>query len=263
MSAVRDLLQEVVAATKTIRAVSSIQVESIQARSTLRELASRYFEQVRPEATGFNFDCSSLDATFEGLHSGSHGRPPKTRILDLLKKAKEGLVKLDAASVARPTQSRPSHYTSTDDLVISSLNDVCPSAGRAYQQALLDLATQDRLSWRGPATDLREALRETLDVLAPDDEVKAMPGFKLEGEARRPTMKQKVRFVLRSRGFPSGAMATPEHAVNGVEEIVGGLTRSIYDRSSISTHTATSRKEVVTVLNWVRMVLCELLEIPL
>lgn len=56
----------------------------------------------------------------------------------------------------------------------------------AYQQALLDLATPDRLSWRGPATDLREALRETLDVLAPDDEAKAMPGFKLEGEHLHP-----------------------------------------------------------------------------
>lgn len=76
-------------------------------------------------------------------------------------------------------------------------------------------------------------------------------------------MKQKVRYVLKSRGTPSGAMETPESAVVGVEDFVGGLTRSVYTRSSVSTHTATTQAEASRVLAWVRLVLCELLEIPL
>lgn len=99
-------------------------------------------------------------------------------------------------------------------------------------------------------------------MLAPDDDVAKEPGFKLEKDAHRPTMKQKVRFILKIRGTPSGAMATPENAVQGIEEILGGLTRSVYNRSSISTHTATDKKEVIRVHVWVRLVLCDLLEVP-
>ena len=91
----------------------------------------------------------------------------------------------------------------------------------------------------------------------------ASAGFKLEGDAKRPTMKQKVRYVLKNRGVPSGAMGTPESAVVGVEEFVGGLTRSVYTRSSVSAHTATTRAEASRILAWVRLVICELLEIPL
>lgn len=139
---------------------------------------------------------------------------------------------------------------------------MCPSAGAAYSQAMEDLSAQTRESWRGPATDLREALRETLDVLAPDQEVQNAPGFKLERETRGPTMKQKVRYILKSRGTPSGAMTAPESAVQGIEDIVGGLTRSVYTRSNISTHTSTDKNEVIRVHAWVRLVFCDLLEVP-
>jgi hypothetical protein len=57
-------------------------------------------------------------------------------------------------------------------------------------------------------------------------------------------------------------MATPESAVQGIEDILGGITRSVYSRTSISTHTATDKKEVVRVHAWVRLVLCDLLEVP-
>jgi hypothetical protein len=37
---------------------------------------------------------------------------------------------------------------------------------------------------------------------------------------------------------------------------------SVYNRSSLSTHTATGKKEVIRVHAWVRLVLCDLLEVP-
>ena len=109
---------------------------------------------------------------------------------------------------------------------------------------------------------MREALRETLDTMAPDAEVTAMPGFKLEKDTHGPTMKQKVRYILKKREMNSGAMAAPEKAVEGIEDIVGGVMRSVYKRSSLSTHTATSKDEVLRVHAWVRLVFCDLLEIP-
>jgi hypothetical protein len=75
-------------------------------------------------------------------------------------------------------------------------------------------------------------------------------------------MKQKVRYMLNKRETPHGAMAAPETAVQGIEQIVGGMTRSVYNRTSISTHTATNKKEVIRVHAWVRLVFCELLEVP-
>ena len=99
-------------------------------------------------------------------------------------------------------------------------------------------------------------------MLAPDDEVTKETGFKLEKDAHRPTMKQKVRYILKKRGIPHGAMAAPESAVQGIEEILGGITRSVYNRTSISTHTATDKNEVIRVHAWVRLVLCDLLEVP-
>ena len=90
-----------------------------------------------------------------------------------------------------------------------------------------------------------------------------MEGYKPEPEAKRPTMRQKVRFILKNRGMSSGQIAAPEDAVKGVEEMLGGLTRSVYTRSSVSTHTPTSRKEVVTLHSYVRVVMSELLEVPI
>jgi hypothetical protein len=69
------------------------------------------------------------------------------------------------------------------------LQDICPTAAAAYSQAFEGLRAETRESWRGPATDLRESLRGTLDILAPDADAMAPPGFKLEKDAHRPTMR--------------------------------------------------------------------------
>jgi hypothetical protein len=100
-----------------------------------------------------------------------------------------------------------------------------------------------------------------LDHLAPDTEVVEMPGYRQEPDAKGPTMKQKVRFVLRSRGTPKAAAATAETATDAVEAALGTFVRSVYTRSSVSTHTPTDRGEVARVADLVRVVLCEMLEI--
>ena len=56
---------------------------------------------------------------------------------------------------------------------------------------------------------------------------------------------------------------TPRECCTRNREYVGGLTRSVYTRSSVSTHTPTERIEITRVHAWVWVVLCELLELPL
>lgn len=260
MTAVADLLSALDALRKVLAAVSARQVASAAIKGQMHDVASQYFSSVQP--TLHNVDTGELNQLFQTLHASSRVRPSTQKCRDIVKNARKLLVALEGQTLITPRRSKPSYSSPADELIVSTLNELCPSASLAYQQALLDISGVDRLSWRGPATDLREALRETLDVLAPDADVMSTPGFKLEGAAKRPTMKQKVRFVLKNRGMPSGAIETPESAVAGIEDLVGGLTRSVYTRSSVSTHTATTRAEAARVLAWVRLVICELLEIP-
>ena len=205
----------------------------------------------------------NLDRIFQELHSISRKNPSKNKCLELLKSAKRLLVECEGATILQSSRHHAGHKSPADELIVATLDEICPTASLAYQQALADLNQEQRLSWRGPATDLREALRETLDILAPDNDIEASPNFKLEQDAKRPTMKQKVRYILKNRGINSGAFAPPENAVQGIEEVIGSLTRSVYTRSSVSTHTSTDRSEVARVHAWVRLVLCELLELPL
>lgn len=261
MKPVAILLNELDALRKSLAGVSAQQIGSSAIKSHMHEIASQYFSAVQPAIQ--DSETGELNQVFQTLHASSRIHPSTQRCRELVKVARRLLVAVEGKTLAQPVKPKPELTSPTDQLIIASLNDLCPAASLAYQQALLDLSGGDRLSWRGPSTDLREALRETLDVLAPDAAVIASPGFKLEGDAKRPTMKQKVRYVLKNRGVASGAMETPESAVVGVEEFVGGLTRSVYTRSSVSTHTATTRTEATRVLAWVRLVICELIEIPL
>jgi hypothetical protein len=148
-----------------------------------------------------------------------------------------------------------------DRRIVETLRGLVPGAALAYEQALIDLASVDRLSWRWPATDFREALRETLDHLAPDADVMAQPGFKLEPNTTVPTMKQKTRFVLRKRRIQRSKIEASETAVEAIDTAVGAFVRSVYTRSSTSTHTATDRDEVIRIREFVRVALGEVLEI--
>jgi Predicted pPIWI-associating nuclease len=91
--------------------------------------------------------------------------------------------------------------TPIERLIVETLSRIVPAAAASYQQCLLDLGGPSRYSYRGIAHELREILRETLDYLAPDADVMASTGFKLEEDQERPTQRQKALHILRSRSF--------------------------------------------------------------
>jgi len=180
----------------------------------------------------------------------------------LLAELKEGLIVLDALLLANVSMPRIAQRTDASDLrILETLRMLAPSAALSYQQAMIDLESNERLSWRGPATDLRECLRESLDHLAPDTEVKVAPGYRQEPETSGPTMKQKVRFILRNRGVSKAVSGPAEAATDAVEEALGTFVRTVYTRSSVSTHTPTDRQEVERIADLIRVVLREILEI--
>ena len=150
-------------------------------------------------------------------------------------------------------------HTEEDEKILQKLDVLVPSAALSYKQAILDLADDSRVSFRGPALELREALREILDHLAPDSEVTAGPGYMQEKDRSGPTMKQKVRFIMKKKGKRSSSEA-PEQTVTAFEEAIAGLTRAVYDRSSKATHVAGERQAVVQLRRYVVAIFHEIIE---
>ena len=118
-----------------------------------------------------------------------------------------------------------------------------------------------RFSYRGTASELREVLRETLDIPAPDDDIAKQSWFKLETNCTGPTMKQKVRFILSSRGKSKAQRALPEKSIDLVENLCGDVARAVYTRASTSTHVQTTKQEVQQMKRYLDAVLFDVLEI--
>jgi hypothetical protein len=251
---------------KKIKAASNVQIFSTTLKGEMAALTAEYFTSFRPAAVGAGAPAEELaeaDRLFKSLHELSHKNPSKTKCDGVCKDARKALVALEGGRLQSSGVTPGVRISKSDELIVSSLKEVCPSAAAAYEQALHDLQGSERLSWRGPATDMREALRETLDALAPDAEVENMSGYRPEPDTRRPSMRQKAKYILKSREMVSNQIALSETAITHIEDAVSGITRSVYVRSNISTHTPTSRDEVARLHGWVRLVMCDLLSLPI
>jgi hypothetical protein len=263
-SQITDMLAEIELQRKAINAISGPQVHSRRERDKCRSLVERYFSDVRPSLeayAGEDSDVAKLDTCMQQLLQISHKNSATSKYKTAIKDIKKHLVLLDARLVAAPPRSIGAGRPVVDDRIVDTLQVLLPSAAASYEQALIDLSQSARLSWRGPATDLREALRETLDHLAPDNDVVGSVGYKPEKDTSGPTMKQKVRYILSSRSVGKSMSAPTIDATRAIDEALGAFVRSVYTRSNVSTHTSTSRDEALRVLDLVRVVMSELLEV--
>jgi hypothetical protein len=151
--------------------------------------------------------------------------------------------------------------TPDENKLLKAIEQLVSSASVSYRQALADLQDDKRISFRGPALELREVLREILDHMAPDNEVVASPGFQLDKGRPGPTMKQKVRYVLKKRGDGRTKASSPEDSASAIDAMIGELTRSAYDLGSLATHVASERRQVVQVKRYIEAVLHDILQI--
>jgi hypothetical protein len=259
---VRTLMQCVHRLDKDVRPLKGKQVFKAAIRQSAKDIVDGYFREHREPLVVCGLgNVSDVDAGMHRLLETAQRHSTAATYRSALKELDRQLHQAERQALLVGSGSHIDHHEPVDQLILATLSGLLPSAARSYEQALADLKATNRLSWRGPATDLREALRETLDHLAPDDEVTKAPGFKPEKDSTGPTMKQKVRHILRKRGVGKSAMQSPEAATQAVDEIVGTFVRGVYTRSSISTHTPTDRMEILRIRDWVRVALCELLEV--
>jgi hypothetical protein len=258
-----DLIAVIESNKREVRKSSGKQIFSEAIKRKIRATADSYFKDIKPAATEAGVKTSAeCDEVWQKIRALTHKNAAKTTYLSALDQAKKELIELDGHLALGPTTgSARTLFDSSDNEILSTLQKILPSAAAAYKEALTDLSDNGRHSYRGPATDLRECLRETLDHLAPDEEVTGAPGFKLGKDASGPTMRQKVRYILSNRNKSKAQIAPSEAAVQIVDEIVGTFVRAVYSRSNVSTHTPTKRDEVLRLRHFVRLALMEILEV--
>jgi len=126
-----------------------------------------------------------------------------------------------------------------DDQVVEALEKLGPELASCYRQGILDLLDPHRVSYVGPASELREVLSWVLHKLAPDDAVKASEGWKPETKDNRPTRRQRSEFILKTklRANP-GCRRTLENLTTGLD----GLAGDLYERASKTTHTTSGER---------------------
>ena len=243
------------------------QVQAISIKNASKKLVNEFFDVGRPAFRSQGLDDESLvglDKWMQELLSHTQKASLKTNYTRTLKAIQQELNGIEVALLTASSTSHasgPARLDGKEARIATTLSSLVPSAGLSYEQACLDLRDASRRSYRGAATELRESMREVLDHLAPDSDVTGQRDFKLDPDHKKPTMKQKVRFILASRGKGRSQTAPAESSTSIVEEGVGALARSVYDRSSLSTHVGTSRQEVQQIKAYVDVVLGELLEI--
>ncbi len=261
---VQKLREAVQVLERRLLRVRAVHVNTRKVKDLFRSLARIYFGEWRPSLVAHLGSDEELSQVDFGIQEFVRLAQVRSRVSDYrtnLSSLKRVIGDLELttlqprASVALPPV--PSHHKR----ILESLLKISVAAASSFEQGLLDLQSGGRKSWRGTTVEFREALRETLDTLAPDDAVTGQPGFKLEPDAKGPTMKQKAVFILRSRRLKDPQLKSFTDAINVIEELIGKLVRSVYTRSSLAVHVADSKDEARKVRDYVTLVLGELLEV--
>jgi hypothetical protein len=263
ISTLEQVARDTSAMAAAIQSCRTKRVPSETIQPTARAIARAYFEFVRPElkvVQGREVLVDEIDFLVQEILELSSEPQEKRRYIRLLKDLapdwSEAMIDLMKARGARRLI-----LSATEGAILETLSKMLPPSAAAYEQALWDIQGDSRVSWRGPANELREVLREVMDHLAPDEKVMASPGYQPEAGRPTPTQKQKVRFILRARNSGAAAVTVAEGSLDAVQEAVAVLARSTYTRSNVSTHTATGGAEIRNMKRYVDALLGELLEI--
>jgi len=256
----------------TINRSRAVNINSSTLRSQARQAAQVFFRNIRPELRKFLITAEllvALDQDMQRLFHLSLGQNAKTSYQGILNNLKPILNSIaidrelsfsNEASLAEApgTVTLSKH----EKLIYDSIEKLVPSAARSYRQAILDLSEDTRTSYRGAANELREALREVLDFLAPDNEVAASQGFQFEDKQTTPSRKQKAYFVLKARRMSKKAIRAPQELIELIETQVAIVISAAFGRTNVASHIQTERIEVQRVKQYTDIILSELLSLP-
>lgn len=128
----------------------------------------------------------------------------------------------------------------------------------SLEQALRDLNDHTRLSYIGPAGEVREVLRAAAQLLAPDEEVRKQPWFVgiKQGAKVNPSQAERIRYAVQARG---GNREQSRDIDELIDQLVAQVGRQTYSSGSAALHAGTVQEKVRKLTGWVFAVLDELL----
>ena len=128
----------------------------------------------------------------------------------------------------------------------------------SLEQALRDLNDPSRLSYVGPAGEVREVMRAAIQLLAPDEEVRAQKWFVgiKQGDKVNPSQAERTRYAVQSRRGNPDQLKELDALVDA---LVGKIGRETYASSSKAFHAGTAQEDVWKLTGWVFSVLDEVL----
>lgn len=227
-----------------------------------------YFQNVKPALNRLEVTAATLehlDSEMQdliGLAAGKNGKSSYQKLIRAIKgRRREIETGLEFLIGAETPVVAPVQMGNVEAAVLRTLESMLPATAVSYKQALLDIQDADRVSYRGTAAEIREVVREVLDHLAPGEAVTGAPGYKQEKDQKGPTMKQKVRFILRARKVGDSARITAEGSAEHLDESVASIDRGVYARGATAVHTARPREEVLNFKLYADAILGELLAI--
>ncbi len=246
-------------------------IYSFKIRQNFKILVKYYFRTVRKEFSILKINTDGLDRQMQELLQFSNEVSFRYSYLILLNKISKSIGKLEIEreyyfSNKGEKNKEGFIFLDIEKKIYQTLLKLLPLVAISYKQVLLDLSNKERISFKGTAGEIREILRQVLDHLAPDEVVMKSFGFKLENDYKKPTMKQKTRFILKSRGQPKNQTKLAENTASIIEigeENISAFLRSLYKSGSILTHTnaGLARKKVKQLKIYLDSILCELLEV--
>jgi len=149
-------------------------------------------------------------------------------------------------------EDQPEHLETAqlrDNEIYNALMEVSESLANSYAQVRADVQHPERFSWAGTAHEIREMLATLLRELAPDSAVTAQSWYGQQPNTSGPTQKQRVRYILEVNGAGSKERKVVEKVV-GLEDMIGSLVRSTYNRASDAAHRFKPRQEVLRILRY-------------
>lgn len=247
-------------------------VSSAAEQKNVRSVVGAWFAEYRPAAiqiVGEERYILLMDEEMQNLlklASGSNSRRTVVRrSASAIRHLRDNLlVPLSRAYWSKAPERSPA---GRDDEVARRLEQVDAELANGYEQAVIDVEDTERLSYRGPAAELREILTDVLHKLAPNQQVEATEWYR---ESRKsgtrkeptPTRAERTKFILRSRAKGSAVTDSAESYMTSVEERLANVINATYRRGSAAAHGGAEREELVNLLPYINALLKELLPPP-
>lgn len=235
----------------------AVHINSPEEISRVRAVVTTWFEGLRPAATSQGVKTENLEAVDAPLRRCMEltlQRSPRNSYRASIRAASKQFKRLILLPLT--TQTTTSSLGFSSELVAQKLSQVSPVLAAGYRQVHRDLADKGRLSYKGTANELRETLREVLERLAPDEQVRTQPWYKPLKE--RPTHQQRAQYILERRSVGSKVHDVASRSLSVVEEGLSHLVRDMFSRTAAAAHTTQDIEEMTRLVQYFDALICDL-----